>query len=89
MEESDERSRLREVYLGIVDNQLRANNPPETRQTFDRLIAQGISEADAKILIASVVAVETYEILKSNKEFNHERFVRNLNKLPSQDFDEE
>ena len=88
-EESDERARFKAVSLGIVENQLRANKPPETRQTFDRLVSQGISKEDARILIASAVAVETFEILKSKKEFNHERFVRNLNKLPSQDFDEE
>ena len=89
MEEPDERAALKAVYLGIAENQLRANNPPETRQTLERLIAQGISREDAKILIASAIAVETYEILKSEKEYDHERFVRNLNKLPSQDFDED
>lgn len=88
MEDSDERAALKSVYLGIVENQLRANNPPETKLTLQRLVAQGISQADAKILIASAIAVETYEIMKSQTEFNHDRFVRNLNKLPSQDFDE-
>jgi hypothetical protein len=80
---------LKAVYLEAVEAQLRENNPPETRQTFDRLRSEGVSEKDAKILIGSVIAVETYEVMKSQQPFNHERFVRNLNRLPDQNFDEE
>ena len=79
---------LKAVYLEAVETQLRENNPPETRQTLDRLRSAGVSEKDAKILIGSVIAVETYEVVKSEKPFNHERFVRNLNRLPDQNFDE-
>ena len=32
---------LGEVILEVVDNQLRVGEPPETRETFDRLIAKG------------------------------------------------
>lgn len=38
--------RLKATFLQIVDNQLRANDPPEARQTLDRLIAQGISQEE-------------------------------------------
>jgi len=44
--------RLKTTFLQIVDNQLKANDPPETRQTLDRLLAQGFSREDAKIYIA-------------------------------------
>ena len=57
--------RLQAVYLQAVENQLRDNDPPETRQTFDRLRSLGYSERDAKTLIASAIAVESYEIMKS------------------------
>jgi hypothetical protein len=77
------------VYLEAVETQLHDNNPPETRQTFERLRAEGISEKDAKVLIGSVIAVETYEIMKSGKPFDHTRFVRNLDRLPDQNFDDE
>ncbi len=80
---------LKAVYLKAVGTQLRENNPPETRQTFDRLRAEGFSEKDAKLLIASVIAVESYEIMKSGAPFNHQRFVRNLKRLPDQSFDSE
>ena len=80
---------LKAVYLEAVETQLGDNKPPETRQTFDRLRAQGISEKDTKLLIGSVIAVESYEIMKSGTPFNHERFVRNLKRLPDQSFDSE
>ena len=80
---------LKAVYLEAVETQLRDNNPPETRQTFDRLRAEGISEKDAKLLIGSVIAVESYEIMKSGTPFNKERFLRNLNRLPDQSFDDD
>jgi len=79
--------RLQAVYLEAVDNQLKENNPPETRQTFERLRKLGISERDAKILIASAIAVETFEIMKTSKPFNRDRFLRNLQRLPDQSFE--
>ena len=79
--------RLRASFLQIVDNQLRANDPPETRETFDRLVAQGISEEDAKAYIAQAVCVETYDILKHKRPFNLQRYVKNLQLLPKQPHD--
>lgn len=87
-ESSKYNPQLKAVYLEAVENQLRDNNPPETRQTLDRLRAEGISEKDAKLLIASAIAAASYEILKSGTPFNHERFIRNLNRLPDQSFEE-
>lgn len=75
---------LKAAFLEIVDNQLRENEPPETRQTFDRLITQGISRQDAKIYISQAICVEVWDIMRNKKEFNRERFVRNLNNLPEE-----
>ena len=80
---------LQAAYLEIVENQLRDNNPPETRQTFDRLRGLKISERDAKLLIASAVAVETFEIMKTNEPFDRDRLIRNLQMLPDQSFIDE
>jgi len=43
--------RLKLLILQAVDNQLRANDPPETKQTLDRLISEGYSKKEAKELI--------------------------------------
>jgi len=73
---------LRAALLEAVENQLKNNNPPETRQTFERLIREGISEQDAKVLIASVVAVEIFEVVNRREPYNSERFVQALSRLP-------
>ena len=70
--------------MDVVDNQLRDDDPPETRQTFNRLISQGISEEDAKIYIGQAVCVEIWDIMRNRKEFNKERFIRNLKRLPEE-----
>ena len=80
--------RLQAVYLEVVDNQLRDNDPPETRQTYERLRGLGYGERDAKILIASAIAAETYWIMKSETPHNPARFIRNLHRLPDQSFEE-
>jgi hypothetical protein len=49
--------RLRKAFLDVVDNQLRANDPPETRQTFYRLINEGYSNDKARWLIAKLLVL--------------------------------
>jgi hypothetical protein len=72
------------AYMEAVENQLRDNDPPETRVTFDRLQKEGFSELDAKKLIGQVIASETFWIVKKNETFNLKRFVNNLNRLPKE-----
>jgi len=74
--------RLRAAFLEVVENQLRDNDPPETRQTLERLRAEGYSARDAKRLIAAVASVEIYDILKHQQAFNQARFIAALHKLP-------
>ncbi len=73
---------LRAALLEAVENQLASNNPPETSQTYERLLREGRSEEDAKVLIASVVAVEMFKVVSRREPFDHERFVQALNRLP-------
>ena len=73
---------LNEAILEVVENQLSAGNPPETKKTFERLLKEGIDEREAKRLIACVVAAEVFDVLKEQQPYNHERFVKALNQLP-------
>lgn len=77
-------SRLKAAFLEVVDNQLNANDPPETRQTFERLIAQGISREDAIIFIAQAVCLEVFCIIKNKETYNRARYVKNLQRLPKE-----
>ena len=77
----------REAFLEIVDNQIASNDPPETRQTFDRLTKSGWSQEDSKKLIAQCVAVELYSVMTKQEPFNEERFIKNLKNLPEEPFE--
>ena len=79
---------VRAQILQIVRNQIRANNPPETKQTFERLKALGHSDKDAKMYIGLCVAVEIFNLLKYKKPFEEARYIRNLKKLPEEPFDD-
>jgi hypothetical protein len=89
MKKKDLNPVLQVTYLEVVDNQLRANDPPETRKTYERLKTRGYDDRDARLLIASTIAAETYHGMKDGRPFNQERFVRNLDRLPDQSFDEQ
>ncbi|MBM2806255.1 MAG: hypothetical protein HW419_4148 [Deltaproteobacteria bacterium] len=80
---------LNAAIMKVVNNQLRGNNPPQTGQTFKRLMAAGHSEQEAKRLIACVVSAEVFDVLKQQQPFNLERFVKALDKLPTLPWEEE
>jgi len=73
---------LKQQFLEIVDNQLEDNDPPETKQAFDRLRKEGYSDADTRALIAQCVAAEMFNVMKNNKPYDNERYVKNLSRLP-------
>ena len=79
---------LREHIFEIVMNQIRDNDPPETRKTFRRLMKIGYSEFETKQLIGQCVAVEIFKVIKEKEPFNEKRFVKNLEKLPKEPFDD-
>ena len=89
MEKSESNPQLQAAIMEVVENQLRNNDPPQTGQTFKRLIEAGHSEKEAKRLIACVVSAEIFDVLKKNEPFNLERFVKGLNKLPAMPWEEE
>ena len=73
---------LKATTLEIVENQLRDNSPPETKVTYDRLLAKGYSDQEARELIGAAVSVEIYDVLKSNKPFDEARYIKALRRLP-------
>ncbi len=38
------KEQMREMFLDIIDNQIADNDPPETKQTLDRLISEDVPE---------------------------------------------
>jgi len=66
----------------IIDNQLRDNNPPETKDTMERLNAKGYSHTESKQLIFKCLMIEMIDAIKNNKVLNEERFIKNSLNLP-------
>ena len=73
---------LKEAFMEIVENQIRDNDPPESRETLGRLKSEGISEDDAKLYIGQAVCIEVWDIMRNKGEFKMSRFLRNLKALP-------
>jgi hypothetical protein len=79
--------RARTAILEVVENQLRDLTPPETKQTYDRLLAEGHSSDEAKRLIACALVNEMNVMIKENKFFNEERYGATLERLPRMPWD--
>lgn len=74
---------LRAALLEVVENQLRGNDPPETKKTYERLLALGKSESEAKQLLSYAIFVEMIDMLKEHREFDRARFAAELDRLPT------
>ena len=73
-EEGETNPYLKAAILEVVENQLRENNPPETRQTLERLLAAGYSRQEAMKMIGTAVVGEIWAVLKENKEYDAVRY---------------
>jgi regulator of protease activity HflC (stomatin/prohibitin superfamily) len=73
---------VQKEILKTVANQLAANDPPEAKQTYDRLLAEGYSDEEARKLIACAVTAELFAVMKYQKPSDPERYVRYLDELP-------
>lgn len=76
--------RLRNLFLQVVDDQLAQNEPPEVKQTFDRLKKMGYSTLDTKIYFTQCIALEMFRIMKHGEEYNEVRYKHNLKALPNE-----
>lgn len=78
---------LQHAILTTVDNQIRDEKPPETKQTFERLVKSGYSKTDAKKYIGQCVAIEIFNVMKHHQPFDEKRFIKNLLNLPKEPFE--
>jgi hypothetical protein len=75
---------LRNAIFEVINNQINADDPPETALTLERLKNEGYSEFQAKQLIGQAVIIEVIDALKNKKPYNEERYLRNLRNLPKE-----
>ena len=81
-------NRFRAALREAIQNQITVNDPPETEQTFGRLIAAGFAEEDAWRLLSAVLAFELAAIVKEVRPFSLEDYVKALKALPDLPLDE-
>ena len=74
--------RLRDAILEIVDTQLSEGDPPETRQTLERLVEAGYTPEGARQLIAHVVVSEIFAVMARGEQYDEARFIAGLKRLP-------
>ena len=72
---------LKDTILGIVENQIAAGEPPETRQTLTRLEAAGYSRQQAVEMIGRAVVEEIWNVWHENRPFDQVRFKSLLDAL--------
>ena len=79
--------RARAALISAIDAQLKANDPPETMATLVRLMEAGHAREAALKLIAAALIAEVTNVLRENSQYDRERYVANLKKLPKLPWD--
>ncbi len=72
---------LKAAIVEVVENQIRDGDPPETRQTLERLLAAGYSRTQAVEMIGSALVEEIWAIMHEKKPFDRARFTALLEQL--------
>ena len=78
---ADYNPRLHHLINEVIENQLRDNDPPEARETLERLMAQGDSEEEAKRKIGAVLVTHIYNIMAYNGQYDNEQYCKDLTKI--------
>lgn len=73
---------LHATIMQMVKQQLDENDPPETRETFERLMAEGYSPEHVRRLVGYLVALELTQSMLSGIPFDKKRFIESLRRLP-------
>jgi hypothetical protein len=76
---------VRDAMLDTVLNQINTNDPPEARETYDRLIFGGRSNSQALQLMAAALRVEMNRMLTESTPFDNAKYAALLAEIPSGD----
>ncbi|MFR3385665.1 MAG: hypothetical protein ACLTST_03980 [Lachnospiraceae bacterium] len=81
--------RLKKLILEVVNNQLEDNNPPETKDVYDKLLAAGysVSEAKKRKNRRRFVVEEIYDVMKEKQPYDEKRYTDALNRMVQQCID--
>ncbi len=74
--------RAGELIIQAIKKQIRQNDPPETKETFDRLRLEGHPEEEVYRMLGCVMTSEIYGVMKDERAFDRDLYVRRLHALP-------
>ncbi|WP_321495484.1 DUF1841 family protein [uncultured Desulfobacter sp.] len=74
---------LGEKIIEGVRQQIAIDDPPEVKETYDRLIVDGHPEKEVFKMLACVLSTEMFEMMKQNRVFDRQLYVRRLLELPT------
>ncbi|NIP73083.1 MAG: DUF2384 domain-containing protein [Gammaproteobacteria bacterium] len=83
------RAERRELVMEAIELQMADNDPPETRETYDRLRREDHSHDETMNLIGCVLGNEIFEVMRSGRRYDRDRYVAALKNLPALPWDEE
>jgi len=87
---TEEEENRRAAMLHMVNEQIENNDPPEAKQAFHRLVSEGYSEEEAKVLIAQCLVIVFFDVVKSGKPAEDSTiYLKSLKKLPKLPNEEE
>jgi hypothetical protein len=75
---------VRDVFLDTVLNQIETGDPPETRQTLERLMAEGYSRPHALQAIAAALRVEMNRTMSEATPFDNDKYAALLAKIKNE-----
>jgi uncharacterized protein YoaH (UPF0181 family) len=76
---------VKDAFMEVVVNQLETGDPPETKATLERLMAEGNSRGEAMQLLAAVARNEMQAMMSAGRPFDNARYAQLLAKLPKID----
>ncbi|CAH8199831.1 hypothetical protein [Vibrio aestuarianus] len=74
------------ILIETVENQLAEGNPIKVKETLMRLMMTGSSREDAVASMACALAIEVFDVMKNEGEFNLKRYSEHLDMLPDLSF---
>jgi hypothetical protein len=77
--------RANKAIIRAIKNRIHQNEPPETRETFDRLLSEGHAKDEAYRLLDCVLMVEICDMMEQERVFDETLYVKrvqDLSKLP-------
>ncbi|MDN3698584.1 hypothetical protein QWY97_14680 [Vibrio cortegadensis] len=74
------------TLIETIENQLEEGNPKKVTETLMRLMMTGTPREDAIQAMACALAIEIFDVMKNDAEFNLKRYSEHLDMLPDLSF---